>query len=111
MNHFDKKIGKIIDELTTFLLKKKCNDIEIKVHKDTTNTQLTFQFQFNNSKILELLEETLSQERDECIEEYGWELLGENDCSGELNLVGMCMDSFDVEINDDIAKIFLTRKN
>ncbi len=109
MNHFDKKIGKIIDELTTYLLKNKCNEIEIKVNKEAAVTQLVFKFNFSDYKIIELLEETLSQERDESTEEYAWELLGENDCSGELNLVGMCMDNFEVEIDGDSAIIYLTR--
>lgn len=110
MNHFDKKIGKIIDELTTYLLKNKCNEIEIKVKKTDVITQLVFKFEFGDHKIIELLEETLSQERDESTEEYGWELLGENDCSGELNLIGMCMDNFEVELNGNNATIYLTRE-
>ncbi len=109
MNHFDKKIGKIIDELTTFLLKKKCNDIKIEIHKTTEQTQLIFNFKFNDEKIITLLDDTLSQERDETLEEYGWELLGENDCSGELNLVGMCVDTFEADVNGNEATIYLTR--
>ncbi len=109
MNHFDKKIGKVIDELTTFLLKKKCDDIEIKIKKHSDKVELVFGFTYTDEKIITLLEETLSQERDESLEEYGWELLGENDCSGELNLIGMCMDNFDVEITGSKALIVLTR--
>lgn len=109
MNHFDKKIGKIIDELTTHLLKNNCNDIKIEINKDSTKTQLVFKFTFSDPKIISLLEDTLSQERDETLEEYGWELMGENDCSGELNLVGMCMDTFEAEFNGNEATIYLTR--
>lgn len=109
MNHFDKKIGKVIDELTTYLLKKSCEDIEIKIKKEAKAIELIFSFSFPDPKILDILEETLSQERDESIEEYGWELLGENDCSGELNLIGMCMDNFEVEVVGNNATIHLTR--
>ncbi|MFV0499298.1 MAG: hypothetical protein ACK5NF_04605 [Bacilli bacterium] len=110
MNHFDKKIGKIIDELTTYLLKKNCNNIDISIKKSEEEVHLIFNFDFICSKLIDMLEETLSQERDESMEEYGWELLGENDCSGELNLIGMCIDDLNVEIDGNHARIELIRK-
>lgn len=110
MNHFDKKIGKVIDELTTHLLKKDCKDIKIEIHKTDELTKLSFNFNVRDKKMLELLEDTLGQERDETLEEYGWELMGENDCSGELNLVGMCMDTFDYKVDGDNVTVYLERK-
>lgn len=109
MKHHDKKIGKIIDEFTMFLLKNKCNDVDINIHCDVQGDTIRFKFKLPDSNVLELLKETLTQERDESIEEYGWELLGENDCGSELNLIGMCLDKCDFEIEGDYATVIMSR--
>ncbi len=110
MKHNDKKIGKIIDELTMFLLIHKCNDININVHTGSDYDKLTFKFIKPTDELVDLLVETLSQEREETIEEYGWELLGENDCSCSLNLIGMCLDSCEFKTEDDLTVIEMIRK-
>lgn len=92
MKHNDKKIGKIIDELTVYLLKKGIHNIDINIDYTMNAYKITFKVERLSEKMTELLDETLHQEHDESIEEYGWELLGENDCSCELNLIGICID-------------------
>ncbi len=109
MKHHDKKIGKIIDEFSMFLLRNKCSDININIHCDEYEDILTFKFKVPKPAVLDLLKETLTQERDESIEEYGWELLGENDCGSELNLIGMCLDTCDFEVEGEQATVIMTR--
>lgn len=111
MRHHDKKIGKIVDELTTYLLRKKVNNIAINIDCTKHNDIITFEFSDATDALLNILQETLTQERDEQLEEYGWELLGENDCSGELNLIGMCIDRCEFESMGEKTKITLYRSN
>ncbi len=111
MRHHDKKIGKIIDELTTYLLRKNVKNISIEIkcfeHKD----KIVFTFCDATDELLNILKETLTQERDEQLEEYGWELLGENDCSGELNLIGMLIDRCEFKSIGTKTEISLFRSN
>ncbi len=111
MSHDIKKAGKIIDELITFLLKKGLNDVTVNVNYHKSKTVIILSFNDCNEDVKELLEETLTQERNFCMEEYGWELMGENDASGELNLVGMCVDEANFEQNGCTTQVTLIRNH
>ncbi len=111
MNHEFKKVGKIIDELTTFLLKNGVCDIDIKINYEKSQVKIIFKFKGCRKRQKDLLIETLTQERDFCMEEYGWELMGENDASGELNLLGMCLDDVVFEEEGDLLTVMLVRNH
>lgn len=111
MNHDQKKIGKIIGELTMYLLKNGHQSIGLHVTSLTDRFEIDLHLDACSMDLGLLLKETLLQERDHSLEEYGWELMGESDQSGELNLLGMCIDEviFDEE-GDCLQHIKLIRK-
>lgn len=111
MNHEVKKMGKMIDELISFLLKKNLKHIKTSIDIEDEYTLITIEFDNLSAEVTSLLQETLSQERDASMEEYAWELMGESDASGELNLLGMCTDEFKMEQTDTKTKIYLKRLN
>ncbi len=111
MRHHDKKIGKIVDELVTYLLRKNCRNIKISIECSSDNDKIVFTFCDATDALLNLLKETLTQDRNEQLEEYGWELLGENDCSGELNLIGMLIDKCEFKSIGKYTQITMYRQN
>lgn len=59
---------------------------------------------------LELLERSLSAQRCHEMEEYYWNLTGDNSSYSELTLVGMMIDEVHINyIDGDYLEIFLTR--
>ncbi len=109
MNHNIKKNSKIVDELTTFLLKNGCNKITIELDYEIKKSTIVVKVNNLSPDLIELLTQTCTQERDLSIEEYGWELLGENDFSAELNLIGMLIDEFNIKNKDKSSILTLTR--
>jgi len=94
MSHEAKKVGKIVDEMLTYLLLKGAKDIQIDIKYEESEVKIQFIFFNLLLKEAELLTDTLAQTRDELLEEYAWGLIGENDYACELNLLGMCIDDF-----------------
>lgn len=91
-----KKTGKIIDELATFFLKKGHWDLQIDIKFAKEKTIIIVELPKITENEHNLITKCLSQQRDETMEEYGWELMGESETSSELNLVGMCIDTFTI---------------
>ncbi len=111
MDHEFKKAGKIIDEIVTHLLRKGHRELNVDLKLNNNESIFTIKLERVDDDLLKLLDETLNQERDLSIEEYGWELMGESDFSSELNLVGMCLDEFRILKNDDYTEFMLIRNN
>lgn len=106
------KNGKIIDELVTFFLKKGHHDLKIAINYLETKTEITLCLKNLTSNERALLEECLSQGRDYALENYGWELMGESEESAELNLVGMCIDNYQIEEEENNeTKLLLIRNH
>ncbi|MGL5042920.1 MAG: hypothetical protein ACRC6X_07490 [Culicoidibacterales bacterium] len=107
-----KKIGKMIDELTTFFLKKGHWDLRIDIKYTKTETTLSITVPNLSVEEGRLIKECFSQKRDCTMEEYGWELMGESETSSELNLLGMCIDSFTmIDAGNDKTAIEILRKH
>lgn len=105
-----KKTGKIIDELTTFFLKKGHWDLQINLKFAKEKTIISVEVPNVTADEQERITTCLSQQRDEAMEEYGWELMGESETSSELNLVGMCIDTFTISSEPSgMTKIELVR--
>ncbi len=111
MNSEFKKLGKIADELVTYILQKNSRHVNFDISVSPKISKLVLRFDTCSETIEELLFETLSQERNIGMEEYAWELLGENDSSRELNLVGMCIDDVTVDHDGEETTITLYRYN
>ncbi len=107
MRHETKKICKIVDELTTLLLKDDTDEVDFKIKKDDKKTLIKI-IDYNtrySSDEVEYIRECLSVERQQEVEEYYWQLAGESDNDCELTLVGAMID--DVTITFEKGNLYI----
>lgn len=111
MKHEMKKVSKIIDEITTYTLKNGATEIDIKIKNTPDYFKLRFEiknFTLSKDEYYNLLK-ALQSPRQMEIEEYCWELAGENDIDMGINLIGSMTDDANVEINGETTIIELFR--
>lgn len=113
MRHEIKKICKIVDELTTMFLKEDTNEVDFKIIKSPEQTIIRIvdhDTRYTDDQI-EHLRKTLNNQRQLEVEEYYWQLAGENDDEDELTLVSAMIDTATVTKQDGNLTIELIRKN
>ncbi|WP_018247755.1 hypothetical protein [Orenia marismortui] len=114
MKHEKMKIIKILDEILSFSFNNKANDIDINIKIKDQQTIITFKDNSKNlnQNKLEEIEEMLNIDKQPEIEEYYWELIGQNDYCDELSVVGLMIDkaTINYQPNEGI-EITLYRKN
>jgi len=111
MRHETKKISRIVDEIMTLLLKEDTNEVDFKIKREKNKTTINiidYGTHFDNDCI-EQFRRTLNAQRQWEVEEYYWQLAGENDCDEELILVGAMIDEAKVEKKDGNLYIELVR--
>ncbi|MGL4383151.1 MAG: hypothetical protein ACRCTA_05495 [Bacilli bacterium] len=105
-----KRIGKLSDEILLFLVANHHShvilDVSIKEEEIVLSVTTSKISPTNKEKLVS----GLSVPRNLAIEEYGWELLGESEVSVELDLVGMCFDTFDLIETSEMDVIRLGRR-
>ncbi len=112
MRHETKKICKIVDELTTLLLKDDTDEVDFKIkkEKDQTLIRITdYNTRYSKSDV-DYIRECLSVERQQEVEEYYWQLAGESDNDCELTLVGAMIDEVKIEHRNHNLYIEMIRK-
>lgn len=112
MQHELKKVTVIINEIITMLFLKGAEDVDVKIRKKEGRTEISithFNCEFGND-FLEQLRFDLSAQRQNEVEGYYWQLVGENDSSEELHLVGAMIDEAQVKLEDHNMVIQLVRK-
>ncbi len=113
MKHETKKICKIIDEMTTILLKEGSGLVELKINRLDDKTIISIvdhDTHFSQKEIDEMIE-CFNVQRQYEIEEYYWQLVGEVDNDSELTLIGVMVDSAEIYLNDGDLYIELIRLN
>jgi hypothetical protein len=112
MKHLRQRNIKIVSEIMNYLLKIGCKD----VHLDYSIKENTISFSFlciieNLDKgFIDNMESLLSIPRRHDIEEYYWELTGDDDLDSELSLVGMMIDDVRISYkNNKNLEIYLQR--
>lgn len=109
--HEQKKVCKIIDEISLYFLRKGHNDFSMHVSYDfNKETIITFNLDLISEEMEKSLKKFIGLKREKEVEEYGWELLGESDSSADLEMIGLLIDSIDIEKTNNETKITLTRK-
>lgn len=103
MKHINQKNIKIIDELMFFAYKYGGSKIQINTHKDTTAFYINFKTEIENlpDDILEITSNLLLAPRCHEMEEYYWNLTGDDDTDCELMLVGMMTDEASLDYKDN----------
>lgn len=112
MRHEIKKICKIVDELTTLLLREDTNEVDFKIKKtpDQTTIIITdYNTKYTETEIKEF-EECFNVQRQHEFEEYYWQLVGESDQGTELTVIGAMIDEAIVELRNDNLYMELIRR-
>lgn len=113
MKHYNQRNIKIIDELLSFYYKYGADkiDLSIETHDNETIIHTKAEIINLNPSILQKLNKLLNTPRRFDIEEYCWELTGDNEAGSELLLVGIMTDEATVNYMDSrYLEIVLKRK-
>ncbi|MDF2538512.1 MAG: hypothetical protein K0S76_1533 [Herbinix sp.] len=113
MQHESKKIAMIVNELLTMLLLKGAGKIEVKINRQKHNTEIVMKQQQcdYDEMFIQNLRYNLNTQRQTEVEEYFWQLVGDDDNEDELPLVGTMVDEAVVELVDGDLYITVNRKN
>lgn len=109
--HEIEKNVKIIDEIILLLFHKGHHKFDFSLDYTEEESLITVRLDDPEKKILAKLEKEIHIERDEELEDYGWELLGECSDHRETMCLGMLVDSMDLNYEGDKAIIVLHRKH
>ncbi|MFI3210399.1 MAG: hypothetical protein R3Y64_05040 [Peptostreptococcaceae bacterium] len=107
-----KKITRLIDEISTMLLKNGCSDLDIKLKREDDLSIVkivSFDCIFTDEEISDL-RDVLNIQRQCEIEGFYWELMGDDINGDELFLVGSMIDSADVYKKDNNLFIDILRR-
>ena len=111
MIHEEKKVAKIIEELTMFFFTVGADTIESKIKREDHTDIIWISANYNPEYKDELyyLDEYLNKEKNDGLEDIYWELVGSGDPgeSSQLLLIGMMIDKAEINIKDDRVDIKL----
>lgn len=114
MIHEEKKVGKIVEELTMFFFSIGGTKMSSSIEKDGNEVKIKFQSNFlpENISSVERLEQYLAEEKNEAIEDVYWQLAGSGDPgeTTQLLLIGMMIDKYQVEKSEDEVTIYLLKE-
>jgi len=112
MKHEKKRITKIVDEIMTYLYSIGAKDIGIRVKEFEDRYVMTFNSDYKKmceKKLDALIKALKSCSKQQEMEEYYWELLGDCDVDSELTLVGMMVNEAELDVEEDAIELKLTR--
>lgn len=112
MRHEIKKICKIVDELTTLLLREDTDEVDFKIKRGKEQTKIIitdYNTKYTEADCMELTE-FFNVQRQHEFEEYYWQLVGECDQDSELTIIGAMIDEAIVEIRDGNLYMELIRR-
>lgn len=102
MTHEEKKVGKIVEELTMFFFSVGAEHIHTGIDRQGSQVVITMESDYapDCEYGLHHLKEYLNEPKNDSVEDIYWELAGSGDPgeSSQLLLVGMMLDKAEVEI-------------
>ncbi len=114
MVHEEKKIAKIIEELTMFFFTIKADEIHSGITRDGNHVMIDFEANYDADYAYKLdgLEQYLNGEKNEGMEDIYWELAGSGDPgeTSQLLLVGMMIDHADIQVEHEKVKLRLYKE-
>ena len=114
MTHGEKKIGKIIEELTMYFFAVGANKINsgIEINGNQAVIHITANYLRENADRVEKLREYLNEPKNNGLENFFWELAGCGDPgeSSQLILLGMMIDSFEMEMDEEKVSLVLYKE-
>lgn len=114
MVHEEKKIAKIVEELTIFFFTLKANEIRSGITRDGNHVVIDFEANYDADYAYKLkrLEQYLNGQKNEGMEDIFWELAGSGDPgeTSQLLLVGMMIDRADIQVGPEKVKLRLFKE-
>ena len=114
MTHEEKKITKIIEELTLFFFAIGAENIKSGIQKRDEKVTIHFESDYSADYEYRLhsLEKYFSEPKNEGIEDIYWELAGSGDPgeTSQLLLIGMMIDGYQIERQDGYIKLELYKE-
>ncbi len=111
MVHEEKKVAKIIEELTMFFFSLGADEIETRIKRDENSDFIWFSSNYDPDYEEELhyLEKYLNKEKNDGLEDIYWELVGSGDPgeSSQLLLIGMMIDKAEIKIEGSKVELKL----
>ncbi len=114
MIHEEKKVGKIVEELTMFFFSVGANSISSHVKREGKMVIINFASNYDPAQRerLAYLDKYLNEPKNEGMEDIYWELAGSGDPNetSQLLLLGMMLDKAEVTIEEDKAYLKLYKE-
>jgi hypothetical protein len=109
--HEIEKNLKIIDEVVFHLFNKGYHKFDFSLDFKPEISIITIIVEDPDKKVMNKIRNEIHCDRDEELEEYGWELMGESRESSEIICVGMLVDNMDLNHDGTNLKITLYRNH
>lgn len=114
MVHEEKKVAKIVEELTMFFFTIGGNKMSSGIEKTGDSVKIVFRSNYCPEKAshIEKLEKCLKEPKNAGIEDIYWELAGSGDPgeSSQLLLVGMMIDQYELKRFDNEVEVTLYKE-
>ena len=114
MTHEEKKVAKIVEELTMFFFSIGADRMESGIRRDGNQVMITFEanYQPGYEHRIHSLEKYMNEPKNEGIEDIYWELAGSGDPgeTSQLLLIGMMIDRAEIEKGDHQVKLTLYKE-
>lgn len=114
MVHEEKKLGKIVEELTMFFFSVGGCNISSKIEKEGRRVRISFESDYapEYRGNLESLPKYLNEPRNEGMEDIYWELAGSGDPgeSSQLLLIGVMIDKAEIQIEEEKVRLKLYKE-
>ncbi len=115
MTHEEKKVAKIIEELTMYFFSIGADKIGSGIERmEDGMVKITFHSNYKEKYAysIETLEKCLNEPKNEAIEDIYWELAGSGDPgeSNQLLLISMMIDSYEIEKQENEIELILYKK-
>lgn len=114
MIHEEKKVVKIVEELTVYFFALGADHMQSEIRKDGKHVVISFRSNYRPeyAHALKHLDEYLNCPKNDGIEDVYWELAGCGDPgeSSELLLVGMMIDKAQIEVSETEVSLTLYKE-
>lgn len=105
-----KVVAQIIQELALFLMYHGYHNYDISFDSNDIAQTFIVSLPHMNKALIDQMQKQIDQPREESIEAYYFELLGDLDSREDLELLGIFIDSMTVVETNEKVEITLTRK-
>lgn len=114
MVHEEKKVAKIVEELTLYFFAVGANEIQSKILREDNMAVISMQANYHPDYREQLysLDENLNSPRNDGIEDIYWELVGSGEPGeqSQLLLIGMMIDKAEIDLQEESVKLKLYKE-